>query len=297
VEEAVVALLKRRGDLRGHQLNLSLTGKNWRAAVEGLEKYKVVSTESVLAPPRVRPRVVQTATLAIHPNEIPSAVRALERPSLSADLLEVVANQPEIEAKEALKASGASKAHLDKLVESGWIEREGDQLVLALPAAEAASRIEELRKLEKPLRILKILARAGDPVDVSWIYAQADATLADLKRLEEEDLILLAEQQRFRDSLADKDFIPAAAPTLTPAQQKAWERLEAAILDAAHAQKREDQSVQKKEATAALRDLDVQHRVTPSPAENRLWDALKNKRFGDYKFRRQEIIERFIVDF
>ena len=71
VEEEVVALLKRRGELRGHQLNLSLPGKNWRAAVEGLAKYEVVTTESVLSPPRVRPRMVQTAALAIHPDDIP----------------------------------------------------------------------------------------------------------------------------------------------------------------------------------------------------------------------------------
>ncbi|MBI1258499.1 MAG: primosomal protein N' [Chloroflexi bacterium] len=297
VEEAVVALLKRRGELRGHQLNLALTGKNWRAAVEGLEKYEVVTTESVLAPPRVRPRIVQTAALAIHPDEIPNAVRALERPSLAADLLEVVASQPEIDAKEALKASGAGKAHLDKLVEAGWIERENEQLALALSPAELSLHLNELCKLEKPLRILNILAREGDAVDVSWIYAQADASLADLKRLEEQDLILLGEQQHWRDSLADKDFVPVAPPTLAPEQQVAWDRLQSAIMEAAHSQKKLDQQAEQKESVEALQDLDVQRRSNPSPAQNKLWDILKSKRFDGYQFRRQEIIERFIVDF
>ena len=297
VEEAVVALLKRRGELRGHQLNLSLTGKNWRAAVEGLAKYEVVTTESVLAPPRVRPRIVHTAALAIHPDEIPNAVRALERPSLAADLLEVVASQPEIDVKEALKASGAGKAHLDKLVESGWIEHENEQLALALAPAELSLRLNELRKLEKPLRILNILAREGDAVDVSWIYAQADASLADLKRLEEQDLILLGEQQHWRDSLADKDFVPVAPPTLAPEQQIAWDRLQAAIMEAAHSIKRDDQTIRHQEAVEALQGLDVQRRANASPAENKLWDTMKGKRFEGYAFRRQEIIERFIVDF
>ena len=297
VEEAVVALLKRRGKLRGHQLNLSLTGKNWRAAVEGLAKYEVVTTESVLAPPRVRPRIVQTAALAIHPDEIPNAVRALERPSLAADLLEVVASQPEIDAKEALKVSGAGKTHLDKLIESAWVERDNDQLSINLSPEELALHLIELRKLEKPLRILKILAREGDAVDVSWIYAQADASLADLKRLEEQDLILLGEQQHWRDSLADKDFVPVAPPTLAPEQQVAWDRLQAAIMEAAHSQKRDDQSIRHQEAVEALQGLDLQRRANPSPAENKLWETIKSKRFDGYQFRRQEIIERFIVDF
>ncbi|MEO8397469.1 MAG: DUF559 domain-containing protein, partial [Chloroflexota bacterium] len=259
--------------------------------------YEVVTTESVLAPPRVKPRIIQTAALAIHPDDIPSAVRALERPSLAADLLEVIANQPEIDAKDALKATGAGKSHLEKLIESDWITRENDQLALNLTPEDLALRLNELRKLDKPLRILKILAREGDPVDVSWIYAQADATLADLKRLEEEDLILLGEQQRWRDSLANKDFVPVSPPTLAPEQQIAWERLEAAIMETAHSQKREDQKTEQKESNEALQGLDLQRRANPSLAENRLWDTLKNMRFGDYQFRRQEIIERFIVDF
>ena len=61
---------------------------------------------------------------------------------------------------------------------------------------------------------------------------RADASLPDLKRLEEEELILLAEQQRWRDSLAEKEFVTALPPSLTPAQDAAWERLRKAIMGA-----------------------------------------------------------------
>src|SRR5690606_18708350 len=113
---------KRRGSLRGHQLSLAMPGKNWRAVVEALEKYKVVTTESALAPPRVRPRIVQTAALAIHPNDIPAAAQTLERRSLAADLLEVVATVPDVETAAALKATRANKTHLQKLIDEGWVE-------------------------------------------------------------------------------------------------------------------------------------------------------------------------------
>lgn len=303
-EEAVVALLKRRGALRGHQLNLSLAGKNWRAAVEGLEKAGVLETESVLAPPRVKPRVIQTAQLAIHPREIPKAARALEKASRAADLLELVASVPGIEAKSALKLSGAKETHLEKLLETGWIKRARDEtLTLTIVPEDVPPRLDELRKLEKPLRILNILARANDPVDVSWIYAQADASLGDLKKLEEEDLILLAEQQKWRDSLAEKSFVAAAPPALTPEQETAWKQLENAILwqngtplPPVDEEKPHDLH-DPKEVNQALDRLERQRRRDPSPAENKLWEAIRSKRFDGLQFRRQQPIERFIVDF
>ncbi|MEP7293931.1 MAG: DUF559 domain-containing protein, partial [Chloroflexota bacterium] len=305
VEEAIVSLLQRRGALRGNQLNLSLAGKNWRAAAEGLQSAGVVTMESVLAPPRVKPRIIQTAALAIHPKEIKKAARALERTSRTADLLEIVANVPGIEAKAAIRLSGGNKSHVEKLLESGWVEQAADEtLTTTLPPHEVTLRLDELRKLEKPLRILNILARANEPVDVSWIYAQADAALADLKRLEEEELILLGEQQRWRDSLAEKDFVPVTPPTLTPAQQAAWLRLEAAILAAtpippAPPQEEEEAPPEPdaREIYAAMEQLARQKRVEPTPAENKLWESIRSKRFEGLQFRRQQPIERFIVDF
>ncbi len=342
LEEQIVALLKRRGTLRGHQLNLSLTGKNWRAAVDGLAKVGVLDTESTLTPPRVKPRIIQTAALAIHPDDIPQAVLPLEHTSLMANLLEIVADQPGIEAKAALKASGANKSHLDKLIAEGSLSpADDDTLTTLLAPGEIALRLNELRRLDKPLRILSILAREGDPVDVSWVYAQADASLNDLKRLEEAELILLGEQQKWRDSLAQKEFVAAAPPTLTSEQQVAWERLEQVILDAHQTpqnltppqategrrpprirggeqgstppptpprlqggENTHDPNDEKsrrwsvpKEIYQATKQLAREQKQEPTPAEDRLWEALRNKQLSGFKFRRQQPIERFIVDF
>lgn len=38
-------------------------------------------------------------------------------------------------------------------------------------------------------------------------------------------------------------------------------------------------------------------RANPTPAELRLWHALRARRFEHYKFRRQVVIDRYIVDF
>ena len=40
-----------------------------------------------------------------------------------------------------------------------------------------------------------------------------------------------------------------------------------------------------------------QMRANPTEAERRLWSILRNKRLASYKFRRQQVIGRYIVDF
>ncbi|MCB9455881.1 MAG: endonuclease domain-containing protein [Anaerolineaceae bacterium] len=46
-----------------------------------------------------------------------------------------------------------------------------------------------------------------------------------------------------------------------------------------------------------LKPLARQMRHEPTPAENALWERLRNRRVARAKFRRQYTIERFIVDF
>jgi very-short-patch-repair endonuclease len=48
---------------------------------------------------------------------------------------------------------------------------------------------------------------------------------------------------------------------------------------------------------ARLKPLARQKRRRPTPAEDILWQRLRNRQIADAKFRRQHTIERFIVDF
>jgi primosomal protein N' (replication factor Y) len=233
LEKEIVALLKRRGPLRGHQLNLALPGKEWRAVVDDLARAGVVRKESTLTPPRVKPKIVQTASLAIHPDQIPAMIKHIERSSRTADLLQLIADAPNggFSAKGALKLAAASKANLDKLVSSGLVSTTADDsVVLSIPREDVPARLAEMRKTELPMRVLKVLAREADAMDVSWIFAQTGASMADLKRLEDEELILLGETQKWRDSLAAREFVTLTAPPLTPEQGGVWEQVESAIL-------------------------------------------------------------------
>ena len=237
LEKEIVALLKRRGPLRGHQFNLALPGKEWRAVVDDLARVGVVRKESTLTPPRVKPKIVQTASLAIHPDQIPTMIKHIERPSRAADLLQLIADAPNggYSVKGALKLAGATKANLDKLISAGLVSvTDDDSVTLAIPREDVPQKLAEMRKTEIPLRVLKVLAREADAMDVSWIFAQTGASMADLKRLEDEELILLGEIQKWRDSLAAREFVTLTAPPLTPEQGAVWEQVESAILSTAN---------------------------------------------------------------
>jgi len=88
-----------------------------------------------------------------------------------------------------------------------------------------------LRGLRAPVyrAVLDFLRAEGGPVDVSWVYAQTGCTRQHLNRLYERGLIALEQEERWRDPLEGRVFIPTAPLPLTPDQQAAWENLQSAI--------------------------------------------------------------------
>jgi very-short-patch-repair endonuclease len=46
-----------------------------------------------------------------------------------------------------------------------------------------------------------------------------------------------------------------------------------------------------------LKEFAAQHRAQPTHAETILWQAIKGKQLGNYKFRRQHIVDKYIADF
>lgn len=90
---------------------------------------------------------------------------------------------------------------------------------------------EALRGLRAPVyrTILDFLRAEGGPVDVSWVYAQTGCTRQHLNRLYERGLVAFEQEERWRDPLEGKVFIPTEPLPLTPDQQTAWEELQSAL--------------------------------------------------------------------
>lgn len=82
-------------------------------------------------------------------------------------------------------------------------------------------------KLRPYLDILHTLAEVGGALDVSTLYAQTNTSLQHLKKLAEEELIILGESEIWRDSLARRSYLPSAPPPLTAAQAEVWQHIRA----------------------------------------------------------------------
>jgi primosomal protein N' (replication factor Y) len=69
VQKRLLNLLKERGSLRGRQIDSHFAKVDWRKTAQMLVKKGILSTKHVLPPPRVRPKFIRVAQLAVPPEE------------------------------------------------------------------------------------------------------------------------------------------------------------------------------------------------------------------------------------
>lgn len=125
-ETRLVKLLDERGVLQGRQIDAAMPQQNWRAAVRTLSKKGLINTASYLPPPKVRPKFIKTAQLAIPAENIPDHFAALGRqPNVierRAAVLKFLTHEPwPVEIAWVFAASRANLADLQKLEEMGLI--------------------------------------------------------------------------------------------------------------------------------------------------------------------------------
>lgn len=81
LQRRILALLERKGELSGRQLERALPHFDWRPAMRSLVRKGLVSSQPVLPAPSVHPKVVRTARLAFHPDNIDAHQEQLGRRS------------------------------------------------------------------------------------------------------------------------------------------------------------------------------------------------------------------------
>lgn len=103
---------------------------------------------------------------------------------------------------------------------------------LAVPPDVAQAALPELGKTEATRKrraaALACLIRELDEVNVSWVYAESGCNLADLQELAGRGLIVLRENEVWRDPLASVESrgVESSPPLqLTKYQQEAWEQI------------------------------------------------------------------------
>jgi len=165
----ILKLLNERGPLRGRQIDTRFSNVDWRKSAEWLVRRGLVDKKHVLPAPRVSPKFIRVAQIAVPPDEAEAA----------------------------------------------------------MPDLGSTAATQKRRSIA-----LEFLIRELDEVNVSWVYAESGCNLSDLQIMEEKGLIVLRENEVWRDSLERierKGVETVRIPNLTPEQEQAWKHIQEAF--------------------------------------------------------------------
>jgi primosomal protein N' (replication factor Y) len=119
-QAALLTLLRRRGPLRGAQLDAALRGADWRAASEQLARRLVVTRQSFLAPPSARPKQVDTVQIVPAADE-EAALAGLRSKAYPAIVEFLRAESGPVDVSWVYAETGCKLYHLKKLAERGLV--------------------------------------------------------------------------------------------------------------------------------------------------------------------------------
>ena len=125
IQKRLLNLLKERGALRGRQIDSHFAKVDWRKTAQILVKKGILSTKHVLPPPRVRPKYIRVAQLAVPPEEAREQMSTLGTKQTLArrqSALTFLINQPDaINLSWVYAETGCNLADLQELEERGLI--------------------------------------------------------------------------------------------------------------------------------------------------------------------------------
>ncbi len=176
-------------------------------------------------------------------------------PGIEAQIVAVLRGRGQLleqKLRKSLPPSADWRAALERLVKRGLITRTAtlqaprvapqrsglvqlvvseQTLTLALTSLitpPTPSRIQPATR-ERRAAVLRYLQSRNGLAWADWIFAETGANRADLTWLAEQGYVLLGDAERWRDPLADVDFIVKDAPPLTGDQQQAWDTVAAGM--------------------------------------------------------------------
>jgi primosomal protein N' (replication factor Y) len=126
VARRLLTLLAERGALRGRQIDRHFKNVDWRKSAEALARRGLLSRQSVLPPPTIRPKFVRTAQLAVPPAEAEAALPTLGKTAATQTrrqaALRFLMDEPQaVNVAWVYAASGCNLADLQELAERGLI--------------------------------------------------------------------------------------------------------------------------------------------------------------------------------
>lgn len=122
----LLKLLQERGPLRGRQIDRHFANVDWRRTAGALVRRGLLSTQSVLPPPSIRPKFIRTAQLAVAPEAAESALSELGKTEATlkrrqAALRFLMRAREAVNVSWVYAESGSKLADLQELAERGLI--------------------------------------------------------------------------------------------------------------------------------------------------------------------------------
>ena len=174
-------------------------------------------------------------------------------PSIEQRLIDLISRRGPLRGRQIERAMSRSnwRRAADKLVKQGILSRtsvlDPPQVHphkvriarLATPPDLALQQVQQIGRsgseaAARRKAIIEQLIKETEPIEVTWIYAETGANLSDLRKLEEEGLVLLSQAEVWRDPLEQMDFIPTQPPRLTSDQATVWEKIKTQIYNLPH---------------------------------------------------------------
>ncbi len=169
LQDQIISMLRRRGDLRGRQLARSLARRRWQAAIDALVRKDMVSRRSVLDEPRVRPKTVRTVRLSVSPEEARAQYDQLGRPGAGT-----------IERRKAILETLISES---APLEVGWLYAEHDAKPYDLDLLEEHGLVSigEREVIRDPIEAIDFVLREAPTLtpDQAAVWNKIEAALQD----------------------------------------------------------------------------------------------------------------------
>ncbi|MFN3706108.1 MAG: primosomal protein N', partial [Thermoflexales bacterium] len=241
--QPIHSLLVPQPALHPHQLELA----RWMAQEYGAPLGRCCA---LMVPPGLTPRSSQVYVPAARPPQA-SLRRLTEAETQLLDILQLRGALTESQLREAMRRRGIKewRLALRRLLRNGLIAQEpmaqltpahGVRRTLVQLATDPATldvalaAIAQARGLRTATRarradLLRFLAEQGGLMWADWLLAETGATREDINWLAKCGYLVLGNATRWRDPLADVDYVPRNAPPLTGDQQAVWEVVSAAI--------------------------------------------------------------------
>jgi primosomal protein N' (replication factor Y) (superfamily II helicase) len=131
LQQRLVELLEKRGELRARQIETALPHQNWKPAIQGLVRRGLVLSMPVLLPPSVRPKFIRTVQLTCPPDSLKVDLPDLGIPGLGrgaagerrAAALRFLMQEPwPVAVSWAYASSGCTPQDLQKLAEIDLVQ-------------------------------------------------------------------------------------------------------------------------------------------------------------------------------